>query len=91
MVPRTAYSTLYYVANTQLLRDLLEIAGDAALVLHHRSAADHFQVLDLGEIRQQLILDPVSKVSVLFFVTQIFQRQHCNALVGDRKSGNLRS
>src|SRR5439155_19943563 len=76
MIPRPADTAFHHVADTQLLCDLFEIARDAALILHDRSATDYFQVLDLGEIRQQLILDAVGKKSVLLFIAQIFQRQH---------------
>src|SRR5437868_1219354 len=81
MVSRPADTAFHDIADTELLRDFFEIARDAALVLHHRSATDHFQVLDLGKVRQQFILDAVGKESVLLFFAQIFQRQHGDAFV----------
>src|SRR5215831_5786480 len=83
MVPRSAHTSFHHIANTQLLRNLLKIPCDASLVLHDRSAADHFQVLDLGKIRKQFVLDSVGKVSVLFLLAQIFQRQYCNAFLSN--------
>src|SRR5439155_13919830 len=79
MIPRPADTAFHHIADTQLLSDFFEVPRDAALVLHDRSATDHFQVLDLGKIRQQFVLNAVGKVSVLFFLAQIFQRQHRNA------------
>ena len=63
-----------YVAHTELLRDFLEVAPRAALILHHRCAADHFQVLDLGKVREQLVLHTVGEKRVFFVVAQILQR-----------------
>ena len=51
MVSESADTAFHDVADTQLLRDFFEITRDAALILHHRSAADHFQVFDLGKVR----------------------------------------
>ena len=49
MISGPAHTAFYHVANTQLLRDFFEIAGNASLILHYRRAADYFQVLDLGQ------------------------------------------
>src|SRR6266705_4744760 len=99
MISGPTHTTFHHFAHSQLLSDLLEIACDPALVLHERSAADHFEVLDLGQIPKQLILDAVSKVRVLLFLAQVFQRQYRDALftdaggtdlVGCRQSGAAR-
>ena len=83
MISGATHTAFHHFAHPQLLRDLLQIAGDPGLILHDRSAADYFQILDLGKIRQQLVLDAVSKVSVLFFLAQVFQRQYRDALFTD--------
>ena len=70
------------VAHAQLLRDLFEIAFGAGLVLHHGCAADHFQVLDLGKIREQLVLHTICKKRVLLICAQVLQGQHRDAFVG---------
>src|SRR5882724_1690854 len=72
------------VAHAQLLRDLFEIAFGAALVLHHRCAADHFQVLDLGKVREQLILHTIGEKRVLLIFAQVLQWQHGDTFVGWR-------
>src|SRR2546425_1241487 len=60
MVPRPAHTAFHHVADTELLRDFFEVAGDATFVLHDRSATDYFQILDLGQIREQFILNSVA-------------------------------
>ena len=85
MVSRPAHAAFHHIAHTQLLRDFFKIARDATLVLHDRSATNHFQILDLGQIRKQFILDTVGKVSVLLFLAQIFQRQHGDAFGRNRR------
>ena len=67
MISGAAHTAFYYFALPPVAAAIsLRLRVDPGLYWHHRSAADHFQVLDLGKIRQQLILDAVSKVSVLF-------------------------
>src|SRR6266480_191632 len=87
MVSRPAHAAFHHVTDTQLLRDFFEIARDVALVLLYRSAADYFQILNLREVRQQLILDSICKKSVLLFIAEIFQRQHRNAFLRNRLAG----
>src|SRR6266487_2499177 len=89
MISGPTHTAFHHLAQPQLLSNLLEIASNPALVLHDRSAADHFQVLDLGQIRQQLSLDAVGKVSVLFFLAQILKGQDGNRLI-DLVRGNSR-
>src|SRR6266496_3072281 len=90
MVSRPAHAAFHHVTDTQLLRDFFEIARDVALVLPYRSAADYFQILNLREVRQQLILDSICKKSVLLFIAQIFQQQHPdNDEVEDPSGGTL--
>src|SRR6266576_2557417 len=81
MISRPAYAAFYDFGDTELLRDFFEIAGNADLILHHRRAADYLQILDLGQTREQLFLNSISKEGVLFFLTQIVQRKNRNAFV----------
>src|SRR5207248_9492216 len=81
MVCRPAETSFDDVADTELLRNFFEIAGIAGLILHYRSAADYFQLFDLGQIGEQLFLNAVGKVGVLLFLTQIVQRKDGNAFV----------
>ena len=58
-----------------------QIARSIALILHHRCAADHFQVRDLCEVGQYFILNGGAEVGIFFVVTEILKGQHCNALL----------
>src|SRR6476469_3526756 len=80
MISGPTHTAFHHFAHSQLLRDLLQIAGDPALELHYRGTADYFQILDPGQVRQQFVLDTISKVSVFLRLTQIFQRQNRDTL-----------
>ena len=84
MVSGAPHTAFHYVAYSQLLRNLSEITRDPTLILHHRSAANHFQIFELGQIGEQFFLNAIGKVSVLFFFTQIVQRKNGNTFVGSR-------
>src|ERR1041385_3434992 len=84
MTSRSADAAFDHVANAQLLRDFLEVAPRAALILHRRCAADHFHILDFGEVREQLVLYAIREKRVLLIFAQILQRQHGDAFVGWR-------
>ena len=81
-IAHALHAALHQMRDPELLRDLAQIARSSSFVLHHRCAADHFQISDFGEISQNLILHPVGEVGVLLFVAQIFERQDCDALFG---------
>ncbi len=68
------------VGHAKLLSDFAQVALRAGLILHHAGAADHFQLSDFCEIRQNFILHAVGEESVLFFVAHVFKRQNRNAL-----------
>ena len=48
----------------------------------HGSAADDFQVRDLCQVGQILVLHAVSEIAVLLIATQIFKRQYRDAFFG---------
>ena len=87
---RTLDASFQHVSNAKLLGDLAQVPWTAGFVDHHRRVTNHFQIGYLGEISQNLVLDPIRKIGVLFFVTQILERQHRDALVRNGKSGNPR-
>ena len=68
------------MSNAELLSNLAQVARIAALVEHDRSAADDFQVRDLGQVREDFILNSVREIRVLFVVAQIFEWQYRNRL-----------
>ena len=82
MISRPTDTAFDHIAHTQLLRDLFEVALVPLLYWHHGSAADHFQVLDLGKVREQLILHTIGKKRVLLIFAQVLQRQDGDAFVG---------
>src|SRR6266700_4178759 len=67
----------------ELVGDLAQIARDSAFVMHHRGAADYFQVRDLGQVGQDFILHPVCEISVLFRLAQILEWKNGDALLGN--------
>ena len=46
-----------------------------AAVLHHRGATDHFQITDLRQARQHIVLDAIGEEGVFLVLAQILQRQ----------------
>jgi hypothetical protein len=79
------------MGHTQLLSNLAQIARDPALVLHHGTAADYFQVGNLGQISQDFVLHSVGEILVLLFVAQIFKGQHSDAFFGHSRGRACRS
>ena len=70
--------------DAKLLGDLAQIACRRVLVLHHTRAADHFQIGDLGKIRQDFVLHSPGEIGVLFVVAQIFEGQYRDAFFRNR-------
>src|SRR5262249_5382773 len=79
------HATLENVRYAKLLRDLGKI-GWLALIALRRSARDHFQIRDLSQPRQDLLLDTVCKISICFVFTQVFKRKHCDAFFWRRRN-----
>src|SRR5205807_7303787 len=69
------------VSDTECLADFPKVALDAVFVLHHGGAADDFEVGDLCEIGQDLVLNTIGKVGVLFVVAEIFKREDSDAFI----------
>ncbi len=85
LVPRPLHTTLEQMRHAQLLPDLAQVARRVALVIHHRGAADHFQVGEFGQSGQDLILHAVGEEGVVFIAAEIVEGQHGDALL--RHSG----
>src|SRR5262245_53133467 len=79
-VTRALDASFYYMRDSELLTDLAQITRSSTLVMHYRRAPDHFQVRDPGQISQEVILDAISKIGVIWIGAEIFKRQHCNAI-----------
>ena len=78
-VPGALHAALNNVRYPKLLSDLAQIARDFCLILHYAGAADHFQVRDLGQARQDFILHAVGEKSVGFLLAQIFKGKNRDA------------
>src|ERR1700752_1810593 len=61
--------------DTKLLSNLAQVAWDSALVLHDTRTADYFQVRNLCQVSQNLILDAICEKGVLLFVAEIIKGQ----------------
>jgi hypothetical protein len=56
-----------------------------ALILHCRRTRDDLQVADAGEFGQDLALNAVGEIGIVWVTAQIFERQDRDALVGDHR------
>jgi hypothetical protein len=65
--------------HTECFCDFADVALSAGLVLHHRRAADDFEVGDLGKVGKNLILHTICEVSVLFIIAQVLERKNRDA------------
>ena len=79
-VPGTADAAFQNVGNTKRLPDFAQILRLAA-VGHHRCARNYLQIADLRQVRQNIVLNSVGEVSVLFFVAQVFKWEHCDRFI----------
>ena len=81
--PGTPHRPFQNVGHPQSGPDLPQVSR-AATILANRRAADHFQIGDLGQVRKDIVLNPVRQIGVLLIIRQIFEWKHRNALVGGR-------
>src|SRR5205823_13323059 len=80
-VARAADAPFENIRHAQRPADLTYIAPAGFLISHHARAADYFQIVNLREARQHVVLNPGGEVGVFFVVTEIFKGQHSNALL----------
>ena len=76
-------TSLQNVSHPQSLANVPQISRRHGLVLRHTRSADHFQIGDLGQIRENFILDAVGKKRVLLVIAQIFKRKDRDAFLRD--------
>ncbi len=79
LVAGALHAAFHHMRDAELLADLAQIARRAAFVLHDARAADHLQVGDSRKGGQDLVLDAIGEEFVLFFLAQIFEREHRDA------------
>jgi hypothetical protein len=78
-VGRALNATLHDMSNSESIRNLAKIAFHPWLVLHHRVAADHFQIRDLGQVIPDFILNAHGEERLLWIGAQTFEGQNGNA------------
>ena len=71
------------VSDPECFADFAEVALNAVFVLHHRCAANDFEVGHFREIGQDLVLNSIGEVGILFVVAEIFKREDSNAFIRD--------
>ena len=81
LIGRFLHAAFKNVRDTKLLCDLGEFARFALIALRG-SARDYFQIRDLSQPRQDLLLDTLSEVGVVSVGAEIFKWQHGDAFVG---------
>jgi len=77
------------IGHTQRATDVAQIPIRAA-ILHDRGATDYFEVADLGQARQDIVLNPIGEERIRLVFTQIFERQNRDAFLGNALDNGLR-
>src|SRR5262245_14691232 len=68
-------------AHSERFADFAGVAYTVAAIGHDRHARDDFQIADLREIRQDVVLYAIGEISVFLFIAQILKRQNGDGLV----------
>src|SRR3989442_3448904 len=89
-VAASLHAAFHDMRDAQLLRYLTEVSR-RALVMLSRCARDYFELGDLCQASQNLVLNAVSKVSVRFFFASVFERKHRDALFRNNSAGVARA
>src|SRR6202011_1975250 len=84
------HASFHDMCDTQLLGYLTEVSR-RTLVMLSRCARNYFQLGDLCETRENLILNAVSKVGVCFFFAPVFEWKHRDAFFRHNGGGRARS
>ena len=80
-IARALNASFYHIRDSQLLRDLAQIACNSALILQNGGSADDFQVCDLRQVREDFVLHPIGEGGILFVAAKILKRQDRDAFV----------
>ena len=70
----SADAALQNVRHAKRISDLAKISF--AAIFHHAGAADDFQIADLRQLGQNVVLHTIGEDGVFFLVVQIFKRQN---------------
>src|SRR5437762_2891842 len=71
---RSADAAFQDMRYTQIISNLTEISF--AAIFHHTRSADDFQVADLRQLGQDVILHTISKRAIFLLLTEVFKRQN---------------
>ena len=74
------HRALQDAGNTELLRDRLQVLR-LALVLRGRRARNDLKSTNRCQLRQNLILNALGKISARLVFTQVVEGQHCDAFL----------
>src|SRR5215472_4166292 len=66
--------------NTKSLSDVANI-WRVTTITHDRCARDHFQITNLRQVREDVVLHAIREVRVLLLIAQVFKWQHRNRLI----------
>ena len=83
-VREAAHASLENVRHAERLADFQNVPFVGVAVFHHAGAADHLEVLDLGQDRQQIVLNAVGEEGVLLLEAEVLKRKHGDALFPGR-------
>ena len=89
VIAHSADAAFQKVSHAQLAPDFRKVTFRISIT-HDRAAADHLQVGNLGERGQNIILNAVREITVLFVVAKIIKRENGDALAFERVRGNPR-
>jgi hypothetical protein len=74
MISVTTDGPFQNIGDAQGVGDLTQIAFAVSSILHDRGATDDFELSNLGEIIEDLILYAVGKVTIVFVLAEAFER-----------------
>ena len=74
LVARAPDASFENVRNTQRLSNFADVVR-FPLVLHHRRARNHFQIANLRQVGEHVVLNPVREKGILFVGAQVFKGQ----------------
>ncbi len=64
--PRSCRRYLQKMDNPELFSNFAQVPWSAALIAHDGTPADDFQIRDLGQLRQDLILHALDEIGIRF-------------------------
>src|SRR5438105_11790360 len=79
-VATTLNTPFHHMGHAKGLGNLAQIVFRARLVLHHRRTANHFQIRNFCQIRENFILHTISEERILLIRAQVFEGKDRDAL-----------